>query len=88
MAEKIKTDSKIFWKYVRSKSKTQSTIGRVEKKEGGGAVQPLRMKKQQTCSITVLPPFSHKSQKALYQNSLSNQKPPLLDNIEITEDLS
>ena len=34
MAEKIKSDSKIFWKYVRSKSKTKSTIGRVEK-EGG-----------------------------------------------------
>ena len=34
MADKIKSDTKLFWKYVRSKSKTKNSISRLEKGEG------------------------------------------------------
>ena len=80
MAEKIKSDIKIFWKYVRSKSKTKTTIGRVEKK--GEPVQPLQMKKQQTCSMTI---FTQEPEGPLPEFTVEPE-PPILDNIEITED--
>ncbi|MES9905973.1 MAG: reverse transcriptase family protein [Sedimenticola sp.] len=34
LASKIKTDSKLFWKYVKSKSNTQTSIGDLETKTG------------------------------------------------------
>ena len=34
LASKIKTDTKIFWKYVRSKSKTKSTVSKLQMNNG------------------------------------------------------
>ena len=34
LAAKIKTDTKIFWKYVRSKSKTKTTVSKLQMENG------------------------------------------------------
>lgn len=82
LATKIKTDPKIFWKYVRSKSKTKTTVSKLQ--TGGGALSTNDQETANTLNnyfSTVfeqephgpLPPFDERP----YQQPL--------ENIEITE---
>ena len=84
MAEKIKSDSKIFWKYVRSKSKTKSTIGRVEK-EGGTCTTTSDEETANVLNDYFATVFTQEPEGPLPEFTVEPE-PPLLDNIEITED--
>ena len=85
MAGKIKSDSKIFWKYVRSKSKTKSTIGRVEKEGGGGCTTTSDEETANVLNDYFATVFTQEPEGPLPEFTVEPE-PPLLDNIEITED--